>query len=412
MAIHLGGIRSPYMHGISLVALVWAALIPTHWRRGLPTFLLVGLAFPIVIGVGAFVSPSARGAWMTSESLIVFASNYVFVLSSSTLGAILSHLVWSAQQQTRRVGSYQLEEMLGRGGMGEVWRAGHQLLARRAAIKLIRADVLGGDARARHVALARFEREAQATASLSSPHTIALYDFGVSDTGSFYYVMELLVGRDLESLVRSFGQQPPERVLHLLEQVCESLGEAHGAGLVHRDLKPSNIYVCRVGLHYDFVKVLDFGLAKDRRTDAARDTISEIDHTTGTPAYMAPEAILGGDVDRRADIYSLGCVAYFLLTGTLVFEADTPMKVMVRHVQDQPEPPSQRTEIAVPRELDALVMACLEKDPSRRPQDALELLTRVRACRRGVMWGPDEARLWWTTHLPELCTDPAGPTAA
>jgi serine/threonine-protein kinase len=201
-------------------------------------------------------------------------------------------------------------------------------------------------------------------------------------------------------------------VLHLLEQVCESLGEAHSVGLVHRDLKPSNIYVCRVGLHCDFVKVLDFGLAKHRRADAPRETLSTIEHTTGTPAYMAPEAILGGDVDRRADVYSLGCVAYFLLTGALVFEADTPMKVMVRHVQDRPEPPSQRTELPVPGELDALVMACLEKDPARRPPDALELLGRVRACRRAGAWSPDEARGWWMTHLPELCADLPGPTAA
>ena len=208
------------------------------------------------------------------------------------------------------MGSYELEVRLGQGGMGEVWRARHYLLARRAAIKLIRPEALGGDGQARRMAVARFEREAQATASLRSPHTIDLYDFGISDTGAFYYVMELLVGRDLQSLVREFGQQPAERVLYLLDQVCDSLAEAHATGLVHRDIKPSNIYVCREGLHYDFVKVLDFGLAKDRRPDAPTVTLQAMDRATGTPAYMAPRMILGGHtVDARTDIYSLGCVA-------------------------------------------------------------------------------------------------------
>jgi serine/threonine-protein kinase len=332
-------------------------------------------------------------------------SNYVFVLSSSTLGVILSHLVWTAQQQARKVGSYELEELLGRGGMGEVWRARHHLLARRAVIKLIRSEVLGIDARSRQIAIARFEREAQATASLRSPHTIALYDFGISDTGSFYYVMELLVGRDMESLVRDFGEQPAERVVYLLEQVCDSLSEAHAAGLVHRDIKPSNIYVCRVGLECDFVKVLDFGLAKDRRPGSARDeTLLTTTHTTGTPAYMAPEVILGEtEIDCRADLYALGCVAYYLLTGDVVFEADTIMKTMVRHIQDIPVAPSQRTELRVPAELDDLILKCLEKDPARRPHDVQDLLRLLRACRLGEAWDPGRARAWWETHLPELC---------
>lgn len=413
MAIDLGGIRSPYMHGISLVALVWAALIPTHWRRGLPTFVQIGVAFPVVMGVGALISSSARSDWMNAAALTVFVSNYVFVLSSSTLGAILSHLVWKAQQQARKVGSYYLEERLGAGGMGEVWRARHYLLARRAAIKLIRPEGLGGDAESRRVVLTRFEREAQATASLGSPHTIDLYDFGVSDAGTFYYVMELLVGRDMESLVRNFGQQSPERVLYLLEQVCESLAEAHAFGLVHRDIKPSNIYVCRVGLHYDFVKVLDFGIAKHHRPGTAESTLLTRQQVVGTPAYIAPEAILGDkEIDHRADIYALGCVAYYLVTGQLVFEAESPMKVLMRHVQDRPIPPSQRTEVAVPADLEALILRCLEKNPDHRPQSAGELLIMARACRVGRRWTDDLAQEWWEAHLPELCVRPASPSLA
>jgi serine/threonine-protein kinase len=403
MAIHLGGIRSPYMHGISIVALVWAALIPTHWRRGLPIFIHIGLVFPLVMGVGALVSPAARAEWITRDGLIVFVSNYVFVLSSSILSIILSHLVWSAQQQARKVGSYELEERLGQGGMGEVWRARHHLLARRAAIKLVRPEALGGDLQTRRVALLRFEREAQATASLRSAHTIDLYDFGISDTGAFYYVMELLVGRDLQTLVKDFGQLPPERVLYLLEQVCESLAEAHVAGLVHRDIKPSNIYVCREGLQFDFVKVLDFGLARDRRPDAVQLTRDTNERITGTPAYMAPEVILGAtEVDPRVDIYALGCVAYFLLTGQLVFEGTTPMKTLLKHVEEVPVPPSQRTEVAVPPVLDALILQCLEKDPDRRPKDAQTVLHLARECRIGPRWDDGRAREWWEMHLPEL----------
>ena len=404
MAIHLGGVRSPYMHGISLVALVWAALIPTHWRRGLPTFIQIGFSFPLVMAAGAIVSPVARAQWMTSDALIVFVSNYVFVLSSSILGIILSHLVWNAQQQARKVGSYELEERLGQGGMGEVWRGRHYLLARRAAIKLIRPETLGGDAQTRRLALVRFEREAQSTASLRSPHTIDVYDFGISDAGSFYYVMELLVGRDMQTLVRDFGPQPPERVLYLIEQVCESLAEAHAAGLVHRDIKPSNIYVCHEGLQYDFVKVLDFGLARDRRPSSVQTTLQVTAHITGTPAYMAPEVIMGvHDVDPRADIYALGCVAYFLLTGELVFEAETAMKTLLKHVEDAPVPPSQRVETRIPSAFEDLIMLCLEKDPERRPHDGQAVLRRVRACRVATPWNDDLARSWWETHLPELC---------
>ena len=273
--------------------------------------------------------------------------------------------------------------------MGEVWEARHRLLARSAAIKLVRPEVLGArnDAEAR-VMLRRFEREAQATASLSSPHTIDVFDFGVTDEGTFYYVMELLAGRDLETLVREFGPASAERTAFLLRQVCHSLADAHARGMVHRDIKPANIYVCRMGLEYDFVKVLDFGLVKLRERGGEAESLLTLDHTTtGTPAYMAPEIILGdADVDSRADVYALGCVAYYLLTGQLVFEADTPMKMLMQHVHAQPVPPSQRTELPIPRELDELVLACLEKDPNLRPQSAETLLRMCDKCRICKSW--------------------------
>jgi serine/threonine-protein kinase len=310
-------------------------------------------------------------------------------------------------KEAQELGSYQLVERLGQGGMGEVWRAEHRMLARHAAVKLVRPEILGaGGLEDARVIRRRFEREAQATAALGSPHTIQLFDYGVTNEGTFYYVMELLSGRDLESMVREFGPIPADRAIYLLRQACHSLAEAHARGLVHRDIKPANIYVCRMGLEYDFVKVLDFGLVKLRRPGATRQATltNMIDHTTGTPAYMAPEIILGDtSIDRRADVYALGCVAYYLLTGHLVFEADTPMKMLLQHVQAEPVPPSQRTELRIPRELDDLVMACLRKDPRQRPQSAEALFAMAWQCKSCEEWGQDSARSWWETHLPELC---------
>jgi serine/threonine-protein kinase len=217
--------------------------------------------------------------------------------------------------------------------------------------------------------------------------------------------MELLAGRDLESLVREFGPLPASRVIYLLRQVSHSLADAHARGMVHRDIKPANIYVCRMGLDYDFAKVLDFGLVKFKKTRArGADTLTTIDHTTtGTPAYMAPETILGDtDVDRRADVYALGCVAYYLLTGQLVFDADTSMKMLMHHVNTPPVPPSQRTELPIPRELDDLVLACLQKDPNLRPQNAGELFQMASNCRACEGWSREHAHHWWEAHLPEF----------
>ena len=302
------------------------------------------------------------------------------------------------------MGSYKLVELLGRGGMGEVWRAEHRLLARSAAIKLIRPEVLGAsDETAVRTLLRRFEREAQATAGLSSPHTIHLFDFGVTSDGTFYYVMELLDGFDLNELVERFGPVPPERVVHFLTQVCASLGEAHEAGLVHRDIKPANMYACRHGREVDFVKVLDFGLVKHGGAlEEGSDKLSaENLGAGGTPAFMSPEQAVGDEqVDGRADLYAVGCVAYWLLTGTTVFKGRTPVETMMMHVQKRPDPPSSRVRSAIPRELEVIVLACLEKDPDARPQTADMLAERLATVRLAREWTPTRAREWWDTHRP------------
>jgi len=285
---------------------------------------------------------------------------------------------------------------LGSGGMGEVWLARHRLLARPAAVKLIRPALMGGDTGPS--AAERFEREAQATASMRSPHTIELYDFGVAHDGAFYYVMELLDGFDADSLVRRFGPLPPGRAVALLRGMCHSLAEAHDAQLIHRDIKPANVFVCRYGRDVEFVKVLDFGLVR-RTGPALDDAQATLDQAiTGTPAFMAPEQALGRDRgDARSDIYAIGCVAYWLLTGRLVFEGETVLEILTHHARSVPEPPSSRTDAPIPAAFDRLVLSCLEKDPALRPQDAPTLSRMLDGCGTSP-WTQEAAHAWWARY--------------
>ena len=296
---------------------------------------------------------------------------------------------------------YRLVEKLGAGGMGEVWLAKHQLLARPAAVKVIRPEALG-NVEQRESIVKRFQREAQTTAALSSPNTVELYDFGVSETGSFYFVMELLNGINLESMVERFGPLPPQRVVMLLKQACRSLGEAHAAELVHRDVKPANLFVCRMGQEFDFLKVLDFGVVKCAISDQDS-LLTGKNGIAGTPAYMAPEFILGETkVDGRADLYALGCVAYWLLTGMLVFESDSPIRMMMNHANKKPEPPSRVAEVSIPKSLDELVLACLEKSAENRPASADEVWRILGQFELGEPWTQEHAEAWWQLHLPEF----------
>src|SRR3954454_1695678 len=403
-----------YVSWNTIVILVSSMIVPAAPRKMLWASLVSASMDPLGVWVAHL-----RGMPVPSavDTFVLFMPNYACAIVA-TLPAHVLQRIGRRLRQAQDMGAYHLVELLGRGGMGEVWRAEHQILARGAAIKLVRPELLGAgsDGEARSM-LRRFEREAQATAALSSPHTIRIFDFGVTADRTFYYVMELLEGRDLETLVREFGPLPADRALYLLKQVCHSLADAHARGLVHRDVTPANVYACRMGLEYDFVKVLDFGLVKFNDHKSMQHTLMTGTHTTtGTPAFMAPEIILNeGEVDQRADVYAVGCVAYYLLTGQLVFAGDTPMKMFLQHLQAQPIPPSRRTELPVPPEVDALVLACLEKDPRDRPQDALELLRMVEACGAAAGWNNDSARAWWETHLLELTgplTLSAAPTVA
>jgi eukaryotic-like serine/threonine-protein kinase len=317
------------------------------------------------------------------------------------LSLVPAHVVRAlgrAVGEAREMGNYRLGELLGRGGMGEVYAASHRLLARPAAVKVILPAMLGvRDEAGRLMIAERFRREAEAAALLRSPHTIELYDFGFADDGSLFYAMELLEGVTLQQLVDRHGAQPAGRVIHLLGQACLSLAEAHQRGLVHRDVKPSNLMTCRMGTEVDFLKVLDFGLVKASAPVEKRLTVDDV--TAGTPAFMAPEAIEGvHGLDHRADLYALGCVAYWLLSGRPVFDGSTPLAILVKHGHETPAPLAAAA-IGVGADLEAVVFRGLEKDPNRRPADALELRRALASCSQAAQWGPAEAERWWGAHL-------------
>ena len=253
----------------------------------------------------------------------------------------------------------------------------------------------------------RFEHEVQATATLQSPHTVDIYDYGITPSGEFYYVMELLNGIDMETLVRRFGPTEPERAVYLLIQACHSLHEAHCRQLIHRDIKPANLFICEYGEDRDFVKVLDFGLVKqDGAGDETDAKLTREGSIIGTPAYMYPEAITGkSPVDHRSDVYSMGCVAYWLLTGELVFTATTPMAILSEHASAQPIPPSQRSELLIPEALEDVVLACLAKHPDDRPDGADELAGRLERIRFERPWDNEGARAWWERNPVDSVTD-------
>ncbi len=378
IALFVVAVPAPY--GKAVLAAVASALMAP-----------IGLLMTTVVNQNPLPTPN--------QILLLLLPNFLAVAWATPVARYI-HSLRAEVSKARAMGSYQLIERIGIGGMGEVWRAQHRLLARPAAIKLIRTeDIAAGEQTS--VAVRRFEREAIATAALRSPHTVQLYDYGVSEDGDFYYVMELLEGMDLETLVDRFGPQTPARVIHLLMQACSSLAEAHGSGVTHRDIKPKNIFLCRLGVDYDFVKVLDFGLVKQvARQETTDSQLTVPGGAAGTSGYMAPELIAGGEVDGRTDLYALGCVGYWLLTDHHVFERDTPMAVAMAHMQTEPTPPSQLVEQPIPASLDAVILQCLQKKPADRPQTAQELYERLSACEFGELWTPERARAWWKSHIP------------
>ncbi len=383
-------------------------LAPNKPRKVLIASLLAASAGPVTIILSHHLAAGTCREAMTFFLARVFPFTTYLCAILAFVASRGIHGLGTRLKKARDIGSYRLVKLLGRGGMGEVWWAEHHMLARPAAIKLIRPEILGADEGERRSILRRFEREAQATAILRSYHTIDLYDFGVTSDGSFYYAMELLNGLDLDSLVRRFGPVSAERAIHFLRQACHSLAEAHYTGLIHRDIKPTNLYSCRLGLECDFIKVLDFGLVKPDRTLRHETTpLTRPGITCGSPGYMAPEMALGKtEIDERTDIYALGCVAYWLLTGQLVFEGQSPLAMIVQHVQSAPVPPSKRTEIEIPAALEGVILSCLEKDPANRPQTAAELGHLLANCKTKGSWTTGRMKAWWDLHMPRREADP------
>jgi eukaryotic-like serine/threonine-protein kinase len=397
----------PNLTWVPAVVILFPLVMPGPPRRILAAAIAAGATSPLAL----YLLNLTGRVTADPDAYVQTAVHSAIAVGFAFTGARIVYGLGREVTVARELGSYRLVERLGQGGMGEVWRAQHRMLARAAAIKLIRPSGVR-DARPRESedARRRFEREAQVIAQLRSPHTIELFDFGVAVDGAFYYVMELLDGFDVDMLVRRFGAVPAERAIYLLRQVCHSLAEAESRGLVHRDIKPSNIFVCRYGEDCDFVKVLDFGIAASTGVDgdmARVPTQQSIIH--GTPAFIAPEQAMGrSDLDGRVDVYGTGCVAYWLLTGQLVFDAETPMAMLLHHASTPPLPPSARTELSIPEALDQLVLSCLAKDPAERPQSAKELSRRLTEVAGARTWTDDRARDWWAMHQPT--TGGRGPT--
>lgn len=357
----------------------WSALYP-HLAEMTPRRVAAGMTIEI-------------GAWWAVASLLSTATSLVIYG--------LRRRVRDAEQ----LGQYRLEEKLGEGGMGVVYRARHAFLRRPTAVKLLPPDRAGVEN------IRRFEQEVQLTADLSHPHTITIFDYGHTSDGLFYYAMEYIDGLTLSDLVERSGAQDQARVVHLIRQVASALVEAHGVGLVHRDIKPGNVMVHLshpYGGGEDFVKVLDFGLVKEVRGEGGVELSHEA-NLAGTPQYMAPESIISpAAVDGRADLYALGAVAYYLLTGTHVFEGESIVEVCGQHLHSAPEPLSSRLGKPVLPELEEIVLACLAKDPSERPETAFALEQLLVDCASVTgSWTSDDARLWWSSHGERSRNEPA-----
>jgi eukaryotic-like serine/threonine-protein kinase len=404
MALDLGGLHSAYAHGISIVVLVRAMLVPARFWRALLQAAIVALTFPVVLLVAWSLDRGGHSSWTTPTALALFASHYVFVAGSVVVGSAASHLAWTAQQQiyrARRLGRYRLEAPLARGGMGEVWLAWDESLSRNVALKLLRDREKTSPA-----ALARFEREALAASKLVNPHTIRIFDFGASDDGIHFIAMEYLPGSDLGALVENHGPMPPARAARFIRQACLALAEAHEAGVVHSDIKPTNLFVTQYEQDHDFLKVLDFGIAWVAHGDVDP-RLTQTGVVLGTPAFMAPELKLGRRGDARSDVYSLGATLHYLLTGAPPPEPG-PMEVM--DSGDRQEPSVAPLLSSCSPSLGRVVRRCLASEPNSRPQSAQELAAELAACKGLGDWTDDQARTFWRVTRRQAIASWTAPT--
>ena len=379
-----GRIHSMFLE-ITQILVARAIIVPSTARRTI--WLSASVVLPATLMVFLFHLQYATSVLGIVKPTLEAA---LFCAMAVVLAALASHVIYGLREEVRaarKLGQYTLQEQLGAGGMGIVYRAQHAMLRRPTAIKLLPPDRAGENS------IRRFEREVQITSQLAHPNTVSVYDYGRTPDGIFYYAMELLDGVTLGQLVGEYGPQPPARVVHILKQVCGSLSEAHALGLVHRDIKPANVILCERWGAADVVKVLDFGLVKDlaRSSDASVGNM-----VAGTPQYISPEAVLTPEkVGPSADIYAVGAVGYFLLTGTHVFEGATLAEIIGQHLDRRPTSPSERLGRAVPPELEAVILECLAKEPARRPRGAHALAAALDAGPDAQPWTSDQAHAWW-----------------
>ena len=394
--------KEPFLP-LSLMLFTTAAFLPCRQAQAWLAAEAVVLSVLAQVGAPA-IFPEVAAYWDSLPTRDASFDHLWRPLGTTMIAAIsvlVGRTLYALQRSAhhaRRLGNYVIERELGAGGMGKVFVARHALICRPTAVKVLSSD--GTDP---GTGVARFEREVQLSASLTHPNTITIFDFGRTADDTFYYAMEYLDGVDLEEMVETHGPLPPERVVYLLRQVLGSLGEAHQRGIVHRDVKPSNIFVTQRGGLYDFVKVLDFGLARRLETGGSA-SLTKTGMVFGTPRYIAPESVSGDQrTDGRSDLYNVGGVAYWLLTGRPLFPGSSSLDLIIDHVRTIPQPPSAVTELRIPPGLEAIVMKCLEKDPADRFQTAEEMLEALQALDLGRRWNQKSAHDWWHLHLPEVC---------
>ncbi len=397
IATYCGGLQSIHAAG-ALIVMTVPSFVEQPWRRGL---------VPAASGLGAFVGASAitHAALGTLpdptrdfREVVIFVGSVFLLITMGTIAVIGGHLSYRLRQQvyeSRDIGRYRLKRLLGKGGMGEVWAAYHHGLKRDVALKILR------DAGPR--AAARFEREVQALAELRHPNTVRVFDYGVAEDGLLYFAMELLVGADLGALVKRAGPLAPERAVHLVLAASRALAEAHDKGMVHRDIKPENLFVASAGGERDFIKVLDFGIV--RRGDETGETLTQEGHLAGTPAFMAPEVGRGADADPRSDVYALGAVLYFLLTGAPPFEGKGTAALLAAHQHEPIMPPSLRMEGPLASDVEEIVLACLSKSPDDRPKNAGELAERLSRTALADAWDPSLAPVVRADVAPSIAPE-------
>jgi serine/threonine-protein kinase len=385
-----------------LLIVLYGTFIPNTWQRCAAVVGTLAL-IPLGLLLAGGLADGAAGP----HTLAALPEVAILMATAVAIAVFGSHKIRQLRReahQAKRLGQYRLKQVLGFGGMGAVYLAEHVLLRRPCAIKLIRPDQAGDPK-----SLARFEREVRATATLTHPNTVEIFDYGHADDGTFYYVMEYLPGKNLEDLVEQYGPMPAERAVHLLRQVCQALREAHAIGLLHRDIKPSNVLACERGKVYDVAKLLDFGLVKHFGLDGDDDGagLTREGAFAGSPAFMSPEQAAGHrQLDARSDIYNVGAVAYYLLTGRLVFNRGSSLQMLHAHAYEPVVPVDQFRE-AAPADLQAVILRCLEKSPDDRYQDAASLDRALAECACSGRWTPERAEDWWLQHADGDAPAPA-----